>query len=117
MASNPLPVGLKYALLDAVITLHLDWDRTNPEPPLIALNGKARSIREICDLVLSHDASEQAPDELKEELVGQMQKPQYGALRASFDGSYASAARCLLQLMDDRIKDREQLDELRRDRS
>jgi hypothetical protein len=60
----------------------------------------------ICVRVLTYDGSEQVSDKLKQELAGQ-----------NFDGSYASAATCLLQMMDTRINGREKLDQLRRDRN
>jgi hypothetical protein len=115
MASDLLPPELKKAFFNAVVSLRLDCDRETPDRPLITLDGKAHSIREIC-LLVWHECQEQLPEELKEELSNQMQNPQYEHLRDRFDGCYASAARCLLQLMYGRLEDKRRVDNLRRDR-
>jgi hypothetical protein len=80
-----------------------DWIATLPDLKKIPIEGKPYSIRQVCALV--GDFDDRLPDEVYRVLRNQMhlgsEEIQRKLERA---GSYAAAARCLLELIEQRIR-------------
>jgi hypothetical protein len=80
-----------------------DWSTALPDLKRIAVDGKPHSIRQVCALVDAFD--DRLPDEVYRILRNQMhlgsEEFQRKLERA---GSYAAAARCLLELIEQRIR-------------
>jgi hypothetical protein len=111
----PIPQDLQDAFSHAVQAYDDDlWDVSLPWKQLIPFRGQAHSINEICDLVLTYGGADKVPEALASMLL----LTQFRAERIDLvdDGTYAWAARYLLQLMRDRIERQKRQDELRHGR-
>jgi hypothetical protein len=80
-----------------------DWIASLPDLKKISIDGKPYSIRQVCALVGTFD--DRLPDEVYKALRNQMhlgsEESQRKLARA---GSYAEAAKCLLELIEQRIR-------------
>jgi hypothetical protein len=79
------------------------WIASLPDLKKIPIDGKPYSIRQVCALVDSFD--DRLPDETYRVLRNQMHlgsEELQGKLERA--GSYAAAARCLLELIEQRIR-------------
>jgi hypothetical protein len=101
LPANPISTDLVAAFGAAVEYFHDHWSATNPDA-LVFIDGRARSIRAICELVAHSDDS--LPENMQKLLFAQMHAEHY-ALRfdLTWAGSYSVGAQCLLKLMDERI--------------
>ena len=79
------------------------WIATLPDLKRITIDGKPHSIRQVCTLV--DGFSDRLPDEVYRVLHNEMHlgsKKLQGKLEKG--GSYAAAARCLLELIEERVR-------------
>ena len=79
------------------------WIATLPDLKRITIDGKPHSIRQVCTLV--DGLSDRLPDEVYRILRTEMQRGSKELQRKlEKGGSYAAAARCLLELIEERIR-------------
>jgi hypothetical protein len=98
--SETIPEDVRQAFGDAVRLFHR-W-RFDTPPPTLVFRTLAVSLSGVCDLVLAYK-SEPLPIDVHDELWGLMDNPNIG-LKAelAIDPSYATGARCLDTLIQDR---------------
>ena len=98
--SKTMPEDVRQAFGDAV-RLFNRW-RFDTPPPTRVFRTLAVSLSGVCDLVLAYK-SEPLPIDVHDELWGLMDNPNIG-LKAelAIDPSYATGARCLDTLIQDR---------------
>jgi hypothetical protein len=79
------------------------WIATLPDLKRITIDGKSHSIRQVCALV--DGFGDRLPDEVYRVLRNQMYIGSEELQRKlEKGGSYAAAARCLLELIEQRIR-------------
>jgi hypothetical protein len=90
------------AFADAVLSFKLDWSAALPDQPAIPVDGKALSVRQVCDLVAAFD--DRLPDDVCDHLLAEMH---FGSddLRLKLVGNptYATAATCLRELIERKL--------------
>jgi hypothetical protein len=102
MADDPIPDNLVQAFGAAVEHFERDWSPDMPDQPLVRVGVKARSIREVCDLVADFD--DRLPENVHADLWAQIHMGSED-LKAELSESqtYATAARCLRELVDRKV--------------
>jgi hypothetical protein len=103
---DPLPDDVRQCFCDAV-RLFYRWRSDTPAPAL-RFRTLAVSLSGVCDLVLAY-RNEPLPLNVHHELLGLIDNP-HMSLKADLmiDPSYATGARCLDKLINDRRADKRQ---------
>ena len=111
LPSQLIPLYLRDAFYGAV-QLYPNWT-TADHGPLVSVEGRRYTIRQVCDLAISF-RDDPLPDNLLGNLMYFLNAGDRDLLEdLAKDSSYSGGARCLLKLMDRRATDCQTFEESR----
>jgi hypothetical protein len=111
-AADPIPDYLAQAFAEAVEAFLLDWTPSNPHQPLVNVRSAMRPIIEVCNLV------DQFQDRLPDQTLGLLRQGmhvQHARMIEilSEDPTYAFGARCLRELLQERVRAYQKMEQRR----